>query len=76
MCPIQRNSIVELFAYFLTILQCSGSHLGGRWPSACTVTGLDHNAILGELLEIVQYQALCVVTRCLDANYAELVVST
>ena len=59
----------------LTVLQRGGGHLGGGGPRPGAVAGLHHHPVLGELLEVVQDQALGVVPRGLHADDAELVVA-
>lgn len=60
----------------LTVFKCGSSHLCGRGPCPSTVAGLHHDSILGELLQVIQYQALCIVPCGLHADDTELVVST
>lgn len=59
----------------LTVLQRGSSHLrgGGACPSA--IAGLDHDSILGELLQVVQHQAFCIVPCGFHTDHAKLVVS-
>lgn len=61
----------------LTILQCGRDDLLGGGSSPSAVAGLHHHSILGELLQVVQGDALTVVVvpRRLHADDVELVVS-
>lgn len=59
----------------LTVFQRGGGHLRGGGPCPSAVAGLHHDSILGELLQVVKHQALCIVPRGLHADHTELVVS-
>lgn len=70
------SDVIVLSDDLLTIFQCGGGHLSGGGPRARAVAGLHHHSILGELLQVVQHQVLCIISGGLHTNHTELVVST
>lgn len=60
----------------LTILQGFGDDLLGGWPGACPVRSLHHHAVLSELLQVVQRDALRGVSCGVNADDGELVAPT